>query len=161
MEETERDPEVLKAGWLHTGDIGWVDKDGMLYIVGRKKDTIKSKCFSISAEELEEVLFGHHAVRGCVVIPKQSPIAGEIPKAFVALKGGIRATESDLIGYVEARVPTYKKIREIEFVDEIPSDPTEKAIWRKKMMELEMMRTGKRLEYPMDKVVASIRRSAK
>jgi len=122
--------EVLRNGWFHTGDLGKIDEDGYLYIVDRKKETIKYKGFTIGPAELEAVLLEHPAVGDCAVIGKPDPVAGEIPKAYVSLRGGAEATEEEFIKFVEERVAGYKKIREVEFVDVIPRSLAGKVLRR-------------------------------
>jgi long-chain acyl-CoA synthetase len=122
--------EVLRDGWFYTGDLGKIDEDGYLYIVDRKKETIKYMGFTIGPAELEAVLLEHPAVGDCAVVGKPDPVAGEIPKAYVLLRGGAKATEEELIKFVADRVAGYKKIREVEFVDEIPRSLAGKVLRR-------------------------------
>jgi len=123
--------EVLRNGWFYTGDMGKIDEDGYLYIVDRKKETIKFKGFTIGPAELEAVLLEHPAVGDCAVVGKPDPVAGEIPKAYVLLRGGAKATEEELIKFVEERVAGYKKIKEVEFVDMVPRSLAGKVLRRK------------------------------
>jgi len=125
--ETE---EVLRDGWLYTGDIGKMDEDGYFYITDRKKDLIKYKGYSVYPREIEDVLYEHPAVKLCAVVGKPDPIAGEIPKAFVVLKEGMTATEEELIQFVKERVAPYKKVREIEFRKELPMTLVGKVLRR-------------------------------
>jgi long-chain acyl-CoA synthetase len=122
--------EVLRNGWLYTGDLGKIDEDGYLYVVDRKKEVIKYMGFTIGPAELEAVLLEHPAVADCAVVGKPDPVAGEIPKAFVALKNGAKATEEELIKFVEGKVAGYKKIREVEFTEKIPRSLAGKVLRR-------------------------------
>jgi acyl-CoA synthetase (AMP-forming)/AMP-acid ligase II len=115
-------------GWLRTGDVGYVDEDGYFYIVDRVKEMIKYKGLQIAPAELEAVLLTHPAVADAAVIPSPDPEAGEVPKAFVVLKGA--ATAEELMDYVAARVALFKKIRRIEFVEQIPKSPSGKILRR-------------------------------
>jgi len=115
-------------GWLRTGDVGYVDEDGYFYIVDRVKEMIKYKGLQIAPAELEAVLLTHPAVADAAVIPSPDPEAGEVPKAFVVLKG--TATDEELMAYVAARVAPFKKIRRIEFVEQIPKSPSGKILRR-------------------------------
>jgi acyl-CoA synthetase (AMP-forming)/AMP-acid ligase II len=115
-------------GWLHTGDIGYVDADGDLYVVDRVKELIKYKGLQIAPAELEAVLLGHHAVADAAVIPIPDEEAGEVPKALVLLKGD--ATPEELIAFVAERVAPYKKIRRIEIIDQIPKTLSGKILRR-------------------------------
>jgi len=126
----EETAETIRGGWLYTGDIGKIDEDGYLYIVDRKKEIIKCMGFTIGPAEIEAVLHEHPAVADCAIIGKPDPVAGEIPKAFVALKDGAKVTEKELIKFVEERVAGYKKIREVEFVEAIPRSLAGKVLRR-------------------------------
>jgi acyl-CoA synthetase (AMP-forming)/AMP-acid ligase II len=115
-------------GWLHTGDIGYADEDGHFFIVDRVKELIKYKGFQVAPAELEAVLLTHPAVADAAVIPCRDDAAGEIPKAFVVLKG--EATEDELIRFVADRVARYKKIRLVEFIEQIPKSLSGKILRR-------------------------------
>ncbi len=123
-------------GWLHTGDIGYVDAEGYFYIIDRVKELIKYKGLQVAPAELESVLQGHPAVADAAVIPSPDEEAGEVPKAFVVRKPGEDASEEDIMAYVAERVAPYKKIRRLEFIDEIPKVPSGKIL-RRKLVERE------------------------
>jgi len=116
----EETADVLRDGWLYTGDIGKIDEDGYFYITDRKKDLIKYKGYSVYPRELEDVVYEHPAVKMCAVVGKPDHVAGEIPKAFVVLKEGATATEEEIINFVEEKVAPYKMVREVEFRKELP-----------------------------------------
>jgi len=126
----EATAETIKDGWLYTGDLGKIDEDGYLYIVDRKKEIIKYMGFTVGPAEIEAVLYEHPAVADCAVVGKPDPVAGEIPKAFVALRGGAKATEKELIKFVADRVAGYKKIKEVEFVETVPRSLAGKVLRR-------------------------------
>src|SRR5439155_19071834 len=92
------DPE----GWLHTGDVGYVDDDGDVFIVDRVKELIKYKGLQVAPAELEAILLGHPAVADVAVIPSADEEAGEVPKAFVVLK--TPAAAEDILAFVAERV---------------------------------------------------------
>jgi acyl-CoA synthetase (AMP-forming)/AMP-acid ligase II len=117
-------------GWLHTGDIGYADSDGHFFIVDRKKELIKYKGFQVAPAELEALLVTHPAVADAAVIPSPDEEAGEVPKAFVVLKTDQAATADELIAFVASRVSPYKKIRLVEFVEQIPKSPSGKILRR-------------------------------
>ncbi len=126
-------PEATAAsidsdGWLHSGDIGYADRDGYFFIVDRLKELIKYKGFQVAPAELEAVLLSHPHVADAAVIPVPDSDAGEIPKAFVVLRG--KAGPEEILQYVAERVAPYKKIREIEFLDQIPKSPSGKILRR-------------------------------
>ena len=137
----EETAQVLKDGWLYTGDIGRIDEEGYLYILDRKKEIIKYKGFTIGPTELESILKEHPAVEECVVIGKPDLIGGEVPKAFVVRKMGVTVTEKELMLFVDERVAGYKKLREVEFTDLIPRSPEGKVL-RRWLIERERIRAG-------------------
>ena len=125
-------------GWLHTGDVGYVDADNHLFIVDRVKELIKYKGLQVPPAELEAILLTHEAVADAAVIPSPDEEAGEVPKAFVVLRG--EATAEAILDYVAARVAPYKRIRRIEFIDQIPKSASGKIL-RRVLVERE--RAGK------------------
>lgn len=126
----EETAEVLKDGWLHTGDIGKMDDQGYLYITDRLKDMIIYKGYNVYPRELEEILFQHAAVEQCAVVGKPDPNVGEAPVAFIKLAPEARAERVEMMGYVNAQVAAYKKIRDVIFVDEIPVSGAGKVLKR-------------------------------
>jgi long-chain acyl-CoA synthetase len=112
--------DVLKDGWLYTGDVGKEDKDGYLYITDRKKDMIIYKGYNVYPREIEEILNRHEAVQQCAVVGKADPLGGESPVAFIELKDGSQAAAEDLLEFVNSKIAHYKKVREIIFLAQIP-----------------------------------------
>jgi acyl-CoA synthetase (AMP-forming)/AMP-acid ligase II len=117
-------------GWLHTGDIGYVDEDGYLYVVDRLKELIKYKGMQVAPAELEGVLLRHEAIADAAVIGVRDEEAGELPKAFVVLKPGYELSADDVISFVAGTVAPHKKIRRVEFVTQIPKSPSGKILRR-------------------------------
>jgi acyl-CoA synthetase (AMP-forming)/AMP-acid ligase II len=117
-------------GWLHTGDIGYVDEAGYLYIVDRIKELIKYKGFQVAPAELEALLLSHPAVADCAVIPAPDEEAGELPKAFIVLQAEGGATADELMSFVAARVSPHKKVRRLEFIEQIPKSASGKILRR-------------------------------
>src|SRR5438270_373116 len=126
-------------GWLHTGDIGMVDEDGYLFIVDRLKELIKYKWFQVAPAELEGLLLKHPAVADAAAISQPDAEAGEVPKAFVVMKGS--ATPEELMAYVNGQVAPFKKIRQLEVVSEIPKSPAGKIL-RRTLIERERSHAG-------------------
>lgn len=126
----EETANVLKEGWLHTGDIGKIDEDGFLFITDRIKDMIIYKGYNVYPREIEEVIFTHPAVQQCAVIGKPDSKGGEIPIAFVELKAGLQIDKNELIEYTNSRIAHYKKIRDLNFIDTIPANETGKVLKR-------------------------------
>jgi acyl-CoA synthetase (AMP-forming)/AMP-acid ligase II len=124
-------------GWLHTGDVGYADEEGCFFVVDRVKELIKYKGLQIAPAELEAVLLAHPAVSDAAVIPVPNEEAGEVPKAFVVLKG--EATPDEIMGFLAERVAPYKKVRNLEVMDQIPKSPSGKIL-RRVLIERERAR---------------------
>jgi acyl-CoA synthetase (AMP-forming)/AMP-acid ligase II len=114
--------------WLHTGDIGYADDEGHFYIVDRVKELIKYKGFQVAPAELEAILLTHPAVADAAVIPCRDDEAGEVPKAFVVLKG--EASAEAIMDFINERVAPHKKIRALEFIEQIPKTLSGKILRR-------------------------------
>jgi long-chain acyl-CoA synthetase len=121
---------VLRDGWLYTGDIARMDEDGYFYITDRKKDLIKYKDYSVYPREIEDVLYEHSAVKLCAVVGKPDRVAGEVPKAFVVLKDGAGVTSEEIMSFVNGKVAPYKAIREVEFKKDLPISGAGKVLKR-------------------------------
>ncbi len=115
-------------GWLHSGDIGYADADGHFFVVDRVKELIKYKGFQVPPAELEAILLTHPAVADAAVVPVPDEEAGELPKAFVVKKSEVTAAE--LMAYVAGQVAPYKKLRALEFIDQIPKNASGKILRR-------------------------------
>ena len=123
--------ETIDAdGWLHTGDIGHMDADGHLYVVDRLKELIKYKGFQVPPAELEALLLTHPAVADAAVIGIPDEEAGEIPAGFVVLKPGAEATADEIMRFVAEQVATFKAVRRLTFIDEIPKSASGKILRR-------------------------------
>jgi fatty-acyl-CoA synthase len=124
MAEYAGNPEATAAAfdgdWFRTGDLGRLDDEGLLYIVGRKKDMIISGGLNVYPAEVERVLYLHPAVQDAAVVGQPDAEWGEVVKAFVQLRPGQRASEADLVEHCRAHMASYKKPRMVEFVAELP-----------------------------------------
>jgi long-chain acyl-CoA synthetase len=116
----EKTEETVQDGWVHTGDMGYMDEDGFLYIVDRKRDMIVSGGENIYPREIEEVLYSHPAVREAAVIGVPSEKWGEDVKAVVALKEGEAADDADIIEYCKDKLASFKKPKSVDFMKELP-----------------------------------------
>lgn len=120
----------LRGGWLYTGDIGWIDDEGYVCVVDRKKELIKYKSFSIAPAEIEAVLLEHPDVADCGVAGVEDAEAGEAPKAFVVPYPGRVIDLDALARFVAERVAGYKQVRLFEVVESIPRTPSGKILRR-------------------------------
>jgi acyl-CoA synthetase (AMP-forming)/AMP-acid ligase II len=121
---------IDSEGWLHTGDIGHADQDGFFFVVDRLKELIKYKSYQVPPAELEAVLVGHPSVTEAAVVPSLDEEGNEVPKAFVVLKTDASATPDELMTFVAERVAPYKRIRRVEFIEEVPKSLSGKILRR-------------------------------
>ncbi len=119
---------TLKDGWLHTGDAGYLDDEGYLFIQDRIKDMIVSGGENVYPAEIEQVLFQHPAVADVAVIGIPDDTWGEAVHAVVQLKPGAEATAEDVIEFCRDRLAGYKRPRSVEFIDQIPRNPSMKVL---------------------------------
>jgi len=122
--------QVLRDGWLYTGDIAKKDEDGYFYIVDRKKDMIIAGGYNIYPREVEEVLFECPKVKEAGVIGVPDPYRGETVKAFVVLKDGATATADEIIAFCRTRLASYKVPRQVVFRDSLPKSGVGKYLRR-------------------------------
>jgi acyl-CoA synthetase (AMP-forming)/AMP-acid ligase II len=134
MLEYWRKPEDTKAnlvnGWLYTGDIGYYDEQGYIYISDRKKDMIKTGGEDVFPREVEELLYQHPAVLEAAVFGVPDPYWVERVHAVVVTKKGLSCSAGDLIAFCKARIAGYKAPKSIEFVDALSRNPAGKILKR-------------------------------
>ncbi|MGW4159296.1 AMP-binding protein [Streptomyces sp. NPDC004788] len=127
-------PEATAAafpdGELRTGDIGFMDEDGWLYVVDRKKDMINASGFKVWPREVEDVLYTHPAVREAAVVGVPDAYRGETVRAYVSLRPGAEADPAELSAYCERRLAAYKYPREVEILPELPKTTSGKILRR-------------------------------
>jgi long-chain acyl-CoA synthetase len=120
--------KTVKDGWLYTGDIGYMDKDGYFYITDRKKDIIIRGGENISPREVEEILFQHPKIAEAGVVGVPDKVYGEEVKAFVVLKAGEQATPDEIIAFCKERLPTVSRPKTVQFVDALPKNLVGKVL---------------------------------
>jgi long-chain acyl-CoA synthetase len=134
MVEYWHKPDDTKAtlvnGWLHTGDIGYYDEEGYIYVVDRKKDMIISGGENVYPREIEEVLYRHPAILEAAVIGIPDDYWVEKVHAVIALKKGKEVTAEELIAFCKKSLAGYKTPKSIEFVDALPKNPAGKILKR-------------------------------
>ena len=116
--------------WLHTGDLAYMDDDGYIFLVDRKKDMVKTSGFQVWPREIEEVLAAHPAVHEVGVAGIPDPVKGEVVKAWVVLKAGQTVTEDELRAYCRERLAPYKVPVRVEFRNELPKTMVGKVLRR-------------------------------
>ncbi len=130
MNRPEATAEAIQGGWLHTGDVGYLDEEGFLFIVDRKKDMIIKGGENIYPAELESILYQHPAVAEAAIVGAPDETYGEKVVGFVALKGGAQATEAELVGFVKEHTMPFKAPSAIQFVDALPKSGVGKILRR-------------------------------
>ena len=118
--KSEESAAALAGGWMHSGDIGFMDEQGWLYLVDRKKDVIIASGFKVWPREVEDVLYTHPAVREAAVIGVPDPYRGETVKACLSLIDGASVREDELIAYCRERLAAYKAPRVVAIMDDLP-----------------------------------------
>lgn len=126
----EETAAVLQDGWLHTGDVGYMDEDGFFYVKDRKKDMIVASGFNVYPREVEEVLYECEKVQEVVTIGVPDPYRGETVKAFVVLKEGAECTEEELDQFARKYLAAYKVPKVYEFRSELPKTTVGKILRR-------------------------------
>ncbi|MGN9795228.1 AMP-binding protein [Streptomyces sp. OZ13] len=126
----EATAEAFPDGELRTGDIGFMDEDGWLYVVDRKKDMINASGFKVWPREVEDVLYTHPAVREAAVVGIPDAYRGESVKAFVSLRPGAVAEPEEISAYCAERLAAYKYPREVEVLPELPKTTSGKILRR-------------------------------
>ena len=126
----EQTAETVFDGWVWTGDMARQDEDGFYYLVDRKKDVIITGAFNVYPKEVEDVLYLHPAVSQCAAVGVPDEEWGEIIKAFVVLRSDQTATAQELIELCKANLASYKKPRQVIFVETLPLSPVGKVMRR-------------------------------
>ena len=116
----EETAQTIRGGWIYTGDIGYFDNEGYLFVVDRKKEMIISGGYNIYPREVDEILHSHPDTLEVATVGMKDSFRGEIPVAFVVLKPGRTVTAEDLLAYCKERLVDYKVPRRIDFLDALP-----------------------------------------
>ena len=129
-DEEKTKQAIDKDGWVHTGDMGYVDEDGYFYLAGRATDIIIRAGENIAPEEIEAVLYSHPKVDEAAVIGVPDEEWGELPRAIVVVKPGETATAEEIMEHCRQKLASYKRPRSVVFIDELPRNPVGKVLRR-------------------------------
>lgn len=121
---------AIKEGWFYTGDMGTLDEEGYLYIMDRKKDMIISGGENIASPEVERVIYELPAVLEAAVVGIPHPKWLEVPKAYIALKPGANLTAEEVVGHCTKKLAKFKVPKEVEFIEQLPRNPSGKVLKR-------------------------------
>lgn len=128
--------EAMADGFIYTKDLGYIDEDGYIYMLGRKDDVINYGGVKISPEEIESVVVKHPAIADCACIPVKDPLTGQAPKLFLAMKNGEEYDKKEFKAFLQEALDANKQPKFIEIIDQIPRTFNGK-IQRNKLMERE------------------------
>jgi len=126
----EATARAFRGGWFHTGDIGYRDRDGFIFIVDRKSDMIIRAGENIYPREIDEVLYQHPSVATAATIGVPDQMYGEEVAAFIVLKEGASANATEIIEHCRARLADFKCPKTVTFLAEMPKGPTGKVLKR-------------------------------
>jgi long-chain acyl-CoA synthetase len=129
----EESEALIKDGWIYMGDIGYLDNENVLFLMGRKREMIKCGGFQVWPMEIEEVLIKHPKIKDVAVIGVADERLGEIPKAFIVLRQKSDAREKErlekeIVEFCREKMAHFKAIRQVEFIDELPRGDTGKVL---------------------------------
>lgn len=125
---------VTPDGWFHSGDLGYLDADGFVFITGRIKELIIRGGENIQPREIDEVLYSHPKIQDAATVGVPDPLFGEEVKSFVVLKPGEKCSEEELLDYCRQHLAAFKCPKSIAFIQEMPKSPGGKII-RRKLLE--------------------------
>jgi len=126
----EATAETIVGGWLKTGDLGYMDEDGFIFIVDRKKDLIICKGINIYPREIEEILMNNPHIKAAAVIGIKDDKSGEVPVAYVELEEGADIDEAAIKRYLKEHLANFKVPKAVYIVDELPKNATGKVLKR-------------------------------
>jgi long-chain acyl-CoA synthetase len=142
FKKPEETADAIRDGWFYTGDIGYMDEDGYLFIVDRKKDMIIAGGYNIYPRDIDEVLFEHPKIQEACAVGIPDPYRGETVKAFIVTKPGEALNDEEVISYCKEKLAAYKVPKSVEFMDDLPKSTIGKVL-RRKLRDMETAKQKK------------------
>ena len=133
--EEQKTSEVIRNGWFHSGDLGYIDPDGEIIVVDRKNECINTGAEKVFPHEVEEILANHEKIDSVCVIGVPDHTSGNAVRAVVVLKQGVRATEDEIITWCRDKMTGFKRPKQVVFAEALPLSPVGKVL-RKQVKEL-------------------------
>jgi fatty-acyl-CoA synthase len=130
LDDPERTAAAFRGGWFHSGDLGYYDEHGLLHVVDRKKDMIKTGGENVASREVEEVLYRHNGVQEAAVFGLPHPVWVEAVVAAIMPRHGATLTEADVVAHCRAHLAGFKTPKRVFFVDSMPKNPSGKLLKR-------------------------------
>ncbi|MEE6138466.1 acyl-CoA synthetase [Mycobacterium sp. 050128] len=130
LDDPDRTAQAFRSGWFHSGDLGYYDEHGLLHVVDRKKDMIKTGGENVASREVEEVLYRHSGIQEVAVFGLAHPLWVEAVVAAIVPREGATLTESDVIAHCRASLAGFKTPKRVFFVDALPKNPSGKLLKR-------------------------------
>jgi fatty-acyl-CoA synthase len=130
LDDPDRTAEAFQGGWFHSGDLGYYDEHGLLHVVDRKKDMIKTGGENVASREVEEVLYRHSGVQEAAVFGLAHPVWVEAVAAAIVPRDGATLTEEDVVTHCREHLAGFKTPKRVFFVDSLPKNPSGKLLKR-------------------------------
>ena len=130
LDDEEKTAQAFKSGWFHSGDLGYYDEHGLLHVVDRKKDMIKTGGENVASREVEEVVYRHSGVQEVAVFGLAHPVWVEAVVAAVVARDGVSLTEDDILTHCRKHLAGFKTPKHVFFVDSLPKNPSGKLLKR-------------------------------
>lgn len=130
LDDDAKTADSFRGGWFHSGDLGYYDRHGLLYVVDRKKDMIKTGGENVASREVEEVIYRHAGVEEVAVFGLPHPVWVEAVVAAVVPRNGTHITEDQLMTHCRTHLAGFKIPKQVFFVDALPKNPSGKLLKR-------------------------------
>ncbi len=130
LDDEEKTAQALSGGWFHSGDLGFYDEHGLLHVVDRKKDMIKTGGENVASREVEEVLYRHNGIQEAAVFALPHPLWVEAVAAAVVPRADCELTEDEVVAHCREHLAGFKTPKQVFFVDALPKNPSGKLLKR-------------------------------